>query len=277
MILYTDQHITIFQSALFQTTSTVIQLDDFVLIVDPTCLPNEINEIQSHVKAIQGNKECYLLFTHGDFDHIIGYNAFPGAKTIGSLEMQNHPRKEHKVSLIHDFDSTYYISRNYEVEFPNIDLVIDHDGKQITIGSTTLTFYKAPGHTNDSLFTILDSLGLFLAGDYLSDFELPFINHSAIAYEQTLNKAKTIINNHNIKILVPGHGQHTVNISEMDRRITMAKDYLTSLKTAIISKDERLINEMEGKFAFLSASTVESHKENVRIIESELEEHTKNK
>ncbi|MCM3782036.1 MBL fold metallo-hydrolase [Neobacillus mesonae] len=270
MIQYTDEHVTIFQSALFQTTSTVINFDEFVLIVDPTCLPDEIREIQSHVEAFRGNKECYLLFTHGDYDHIIGYNAFPGAKTIGSLEMRNHPRKEHKVRLIHEFDATYYITWNYEIEFPKIDLVIEQDVQQVAIGSTTLTFFKAPGHTHDGLFTIVDSLGLFLAGDYLSDFELPFINHSAIAYEQTLNKAATIINDHDIKILVPGHGQHTVNYTEMISRVTTAFDYLTRLKTAIINKDERTITELEREFAFLSPSTVESHIENVRIMRSEL-------
>lgn len=270
MIQYTDEHVTIFQSALFQTTSTVINFDEFVLIVDPTCLPDEIREIQSHVEAFRGNKECYLLFTHGDYDHIIGYNAFPGAKTIGSLEMRNHPRKEHKIRLIHEFDATYYITRNYEIEFPKIDLVIEQDVQQVAIGSTTLTFFKAPGHTHDGLFTIVDSLGLFLAGDYLSDFELPFINHSAIAYEQTLNKAATIINDHDIKILVPGHGQHTVNYTEMISRVTTAFDYLTRLKTAIINKDERTITELEREFAFLSPSTVESHIENVRIMRSEL-------
>jgi len=270
MIQYTDEHVTIFQSALFQTTSTVIHLDEVVLIVDPNCLPDEIREIQAHVEAIRGNRECYLLFTHGDYDHIIGYNAFPGAKTIGSLEMRNHPRKEHKVGLIHEFDATYYITRDYEVEFPKIDLVIEQDAQQIAMGSTTLTFFKAPGHTCDGLFTIVDSLGLFLAGDYISDFKLPFINHSAVAYEQTLNKAATIINDHNIKMLVPGHGQHTVNHTEMVIRITTAFDYLTKLKTAILQKDERTITELEREFAFLSPSTVESHRENVRIIRSEI-------
>ncbi|TFE19594.1 MBL fold metallo-hydrolase [Cohnella luojiensis] len=269
MIQYTDGHVTIFQSALFQTTSTVIELDDFILIVDPACLPNEIRDIQSHVMSIKGNKQCYLLFTHGDYDHIIGYNAFPGAKTIGSLEMQNHPKKEHKVHLIREFDAAYYITREYEVEFPAIDIVIEQDAQQITIGSTTLTFYKAPGHTQDGLFTIVDAMGVFLAGDYLSDFELPFIYHSAKAYEQTLNKVKTILTDHPIRMLIPGHGQHTASPIEMVERITMALDYLERLKNAVISGDEMTINELEAEFRFLSPSTVDCHRENVRIMQRE--------
>ncbi|WP_243298606.1 MBL fold metallo-hydrolase [Bacillus litorisediminis] len=256
MIQYTDESVTIFQSALFQTTSTVINLEDFILIVDPTWLPNEIHEIQSYVKSIQANKACYILFTHSDYDHIIGYHAFPGAKTIGSIELLNHPKKEAIIQAIHDFDANYYITRDYKVEFPKIDIVIDHDGQEVTIGSTTLTFYKAPGHTEDGLFTIVNSLGLFLTGDYLSDFELPFIDHSAKAYKQTLQKAKKIIDDYKINILVPGHGQYTKSHDEMERRITMATDYLERLKTAVITGNEVLIKKLEGEFRFLSAFTV---------------------
>lgn len=85
MIQYRTEHVTVFQSALFQTTSTVISLDEHIVIVDPNWLPHEVREIQSYVESIRGNKELYLLFTHGDFDHIIGYRAFPDAKTVGSI------------------------------------------------------------------------------------------------------------------------------------------------------------------------------------------------
>jgi hydroxyacylglutathione hydrolase len=54
-----------------------------VLIVDLNWLPNEVDDIRNYVDSVKGDRELYLLFTHGDFDHIIGYKAFPGAKIIG--------------------------------------------------------------------------------------------------------------------------------------------------------------------------------------------------
>lgn len=93
MIQFQNEAVTVFQSALFQTTSSVIQTKEMILIVDPNWLPNEIETIRNYVNSIQWEREIYLLFTHGDFDHIIGYQAFPGAKTIGSLGLQNHPKK----------------------------------------------------------------------------------------------------------------------------------------------------------------------------------------
>ncbi|WP_134683761.1 MBL fold metallo-hydrolase [Brevibacillus migulae] len=269
MIQFSQGHITVYQSALFQTTSTVIALDEAILIVDPTWLPSEIREIQAHVDSIKGSRDCYLLFTHGDYDHVIGYQAFPGAKTIGSLELQRHPQKERKVNLIREFDANYYITRDYPIEFPQLDFVIAQDGQQLAIGNTSLTFYKAPGHSEDSLFTIIDSLGVFIAGDYLSDFELPFIYHSAAAYESTMQRAAEILQNHDIRLLIPGHGQHTTNRSEMFRRIHLATDHLRRLKEAVIHGDEAALEKLGEEHAFPSSFTKECHEENIRIMRRE--------
>ncbi|WP_232336782.1 MBL fold metallo-hydrolase [Planococcus lenghuensis] len=266
---YTVNGTTVFQSALFQTTSTVIEWDDAVLIVDPNTLPAEIEEIQQHVNKIRGNKACYLLFTHGDFDHIIGYRAFPDTIVIASEELLRHPQKERKLQLIRDFDQTYYITRSYPIEFPQPDIVISEDSQQIQVGSVTLTFYKAPGHSADSLFTVIDSAGVFLAGDYLSDFELPFIYHSANAYEDTLKKAQTILDNHAICLLIPGHGRHTEDRQEMQRRIEQSLQHLDRLKKAAVSGDEQALARLAQEHGFPSSFTEESHAENIRIIREE--------
>ncbi|MBJ9992778.1 MBL fold metallo-hydrolase [Paenibacillus sp. S28] len=269
MIQFSNDRITVFQSALFQTTSTVIQLNEAVLIVDPNWLPVEIEEIKEHVGKVRGDRPCYLLFTHGDFDHIIGYRAFPGAITIGSEGLKHHPKKEHKLRLIRDFDATYYVTRDYPVEFPELDIVITRDGQQVPIGSDTLTFYLAPGHTADGLFTVIDPLGVFVAGDYLSDFELPFIEDSARSYEQTLHKAGRILKEHAVQWLIPGHGQYTADRPEMERRVSVALDHIERLKQAVLADDREALERLQREHGFVSESTIASHEENVRIIRRE--------
>jgi hydroxyacylglutathione hydrolase len=269
MIQYQNNDITVFQSALYQTTSIVLQTEEMVLIVDPNWLPGEIDDIRGYVNSIRGDRDTYLLFTHGDFDHIIGYKAFPGAITIGSKELSSHPQKEHKLTLIRQFDSKNYIQRKYPVEFPEIEVIISRDAHQLIVGDTTLTFYKAPGHTSDGLFTVIEPLGIFIAGDYLSNFELPFIYHSAKEYKQTLKTVQHIFDHHSIKMLVPGHGQATMDYDEMKRRLEMASDYLQRLIEAVVSKDESLIAALSKEHAFQSSFTEECHNENIRIIENE--------
>ncbi|MGG3506372.1 MBL fold metallo-hydrolase [Paenibacillus lautus] len=277
MIQYSNDQVTIFQSALFQTTSTVIQLDESIIIIDPTWLPHEIDEIREHVNAVRGNRECYLIFTHGDYDHIIGYKAFPDAKTIGSAGLRDDPKKEDKLKSIRDFDASHYITRDYPIEFPVLDIVIEKDGQQLALGSTTLTFYRAPGHTADGLFTVIDSVGVFAAGDYLSDFELPFIFQSARDYEGTIRQAARILREHPVALLIPGHGRHTTSRTEMNRRVEAARSYLERLSQAVIEGDDTALDQLRQEHGFVSEFTGKCHKENVRIIQNELQDEGGNK
>jgi hydroxyacylglutathione hydrolase len=139
----------------------------------------------------------------------------------------------------------------------------------LIVGDTTLTFYKAPGHTSDGLFTVIEPIGIFIAGDYLSDFELPFIYHSAKEYNQTLKTVQHIFDLHTIKMLVPGHGQATMDFDEMKRRLEMATQYLQRLVQAVLTKDESLIAVLSKEHGFQSSFTDECHNENVTIIENE--------
>jgi hydroxyacylglutathione hydrolase len=269
MIQFKNEYVTVFQSSLFQTTCAVVEAKEFILVVDPNWLPNEIEEIQKYVAQIQKEKELYLLFTHGDFDHIIGYKAFPEAKVIGSKGLQEHPEKEKKVNLINQFDNEYYVQRSYPILFPEVDIVIEEDGQQLILGDTTFTFYLSPGHTHDGLFTVIEPLGIWIAGDYLSDFELPFLYDSARAYVETLHKAETIIENHGVSVLVPGHGQTTSSKEEMKRRIQMSKEYLERLIETVIKDDAEELSALEKEMPFPSSFTKQCHEENIAIIQRE--------
>ncbi|UNK18808.1 MBL fold metallo-hydrolase [Paenibacillus sp. N3/727] len=269
MIQYRSEHVTVFQSALYQTTSTVIQTKEMVLIVDPNWLPDEVEATKQYVNTIKGERDTYLLFTHGDFDHIIGYQAFPDARVIGSSGLHHQSEKEQTLQMIREFDNKHYISRNYPIEFPRVDIVIHEDGQQLPLGDTTMTFYLAPGHTEDGVITVIEPLGIMIAGDYLSNFELPFIYQSAKAYMHTLEKVERIFADHSIQLLVPGHGQMTADSSEMKRRLDTASDYLDRLCEAVLTNNESVLDALYKEHAFLSAFTTACHKENVSIIRSE--------
>ncbi|MED4226740.1 MBL fold metallo-hydrolase [Neobacillus cucumis] len=269
MIQFQNESITVFQSALFQTTCTVVVTRDLVLVVDPNWLPHEIEEIRQYVSQVREDREVYLLFTHGDFDHIIGYHAFPGAKVIGSKGLEEHPEKMKKLGLIQQFYNEYYIEPPYEIGFPEVDFVISQDGQQLVFGETKLTFYLAQGHTHDGLFTLVEPLGLWIAGDYLSDFELPFIYHSAKAYEETLWKAEQVLVNHQVSVMVPGHGQTTTNRDEIQRRIQRSQDYLSRLIAAVVEEEVETQCLLEKEMPFPSNFTKQCHEDNVAIIRRE--------
>ena len=251
MIIYKDSSLTLFQSALFQTNSLLFDAGAFVLLVDPNWLPAEIQLIRNYVDEFHKGKPVYLLFTHADFDHILGYGLFPEAKVIASERFQNNIAKDRVLKEVYSFDQKHYLKRDYKISYPEVDIIISKDGEQVEIEGERLTFYLSPGHTADGLFTIIESTGVFIAGDYLSDLEFPFIYYSIKDYEDTLHKVDFILQNHLINILIPGHGPF---LKDNNKEIMVRRDrdlrYIQDLKNSILNQTPFPLQYWLNQFPF---------------------------
>ncbi|MBW4084788.1 MBL fold metallo-hydrolase [Paenibacillus sp. S150] len=235
MLKWKRGEITLFRSELYETNSLVVESAGHVLVVDPCWLPGEVEEIRRYVSGVLGGRRLLLLFTHSDFDHIIGYGAFAEAEVIASKAFTDKSREERESILeeIRAFDDNYYLRRSYEITYPDVDHIMGQDGQTMVFGELQLTGYAAPGHTNDGLFTVVDSPRLFIAGDYLSDVEFPYIYDSSTAYEATLGKVERIIARHPVPLLVPGHGEAAESQPEIERRRGAGLDYIRRLRAAV--------------------------------------------
>lgn len=271
MIVWKDQHTTLFKSALYETISAVVKTEDCILIADPCWLANEVEEIKNYVERNRGKRPLYLLFTHSDYDHIIGYKAFPDATVIASEALSNksNPEKERIVEQIKEFDDEYYITRNYEIQYPDVQIPIAGEETVLSIGQTKLTFFQARGHTDDGIFTVVEPLGVLLAGDYLSDIEFPFIYEDSKQYEITIRKLDYILENYDIRLLVTGHGNAASEIFEMKKRQRDSLNYIQNVRKLIIKSDqvglEKLIEG--GRFP---RNLKKCHKQNIVQMKKEL-------
>lgn len=265
MIQFKQAGICVFQSALYQTTATVIDTPDLVLIVDPNWLPQEIEEIAAYVRSVRAKKPLYLLFTHSDYDHIIGWQAFPDAITIASAAFVNNEAKAKEVRQIQEFDDKYYIQRNYPIAYPEIQLTIKKDEDFLSFENTRIRFWLAPGHNADGLFALIEPLGIWLAGDYLSDVEFPFIYHSLDDYQATLQKATHIVGKMRPKVLVPGHGRASQDISEMGQRILFSEQYLSALLRHAKGEQEFDEEQLLAQYSF-PLGLRSSHQANLQLI-----------
>jgi hydroxyacylglutathione hydrolase len=232
-IIYRDPHITVFQSTLFQTNSTVVQTDDLVLVVDPAWLPEEVKNIRRYTDDIRGNKPVYMVITHGDYDHIIGYKAFEPDKVFIPKAMADRTDKDVVLQQILDFDQQYYIRRPYPIEFPDAEFKVFRDGVQYRSGDTKMAFYLTPGHTADSMMVVVWQLGLCIAGDYLSDVEFPLIEHSSVEYINTLEKLPHIHDRNWFTRLIPGHGTPALTLNEWLQRRTESLSYIYALRETV--------------------------------------------
>lgn len=273
LIIWKDEHTTVFRSALYETTSSVVVTDDCVIVVDPNWLPYEIEEIQRYVDGVKGDRLIYLLFTHSDFDHIIGYRAFPDAIVIasGAFHRKSTSDKEQIIEEIKTFDDDYYISRNYEIIYPKVDHIIDGDGTSIKIGKTKLTFFQAQGHNDDGLFTIIEPMGLFFCGDYFSDIEFPYIYFSSYEYERTILKLNEILFQFEIKLLVTGHGNPTTSTKEMIKRQQNSLEYIVKMREYISFNHNEAIIQLIEDYKF-PRNMKKSHDNNRLLMEKELVE-----
>jgi hydroxyacylglutathione hydrolase len=270
-IIYRDPHITIFQSALFQTNSTVVRTDDVVLVIDPAWLPEEVYNIQRYVQEIRGNRSLFLIFTHSDYDHIIGYRAFQPDKVFMSEAMGQNPAKEAILGQLLDFDAGFYIERNYPLEYPSGDFLVFRDGVQFRNGQTKMTFYLTPGHTADSMMVVIWSLGLCLAGDYLSDIEFPIIDHSSVEYARTLEKLPRIHDRNWFTRLVPGHGHPSLAINDWLRRRTESLAYIYGLRESIATGKPFDEDFLWKRYRFQRRQQ-EFHAQNIELLTREYHE-----
>jgi len=264
VIRYKDKHLTIFESQIYQTVSTVIQTDDCVIVADPAFLPMEIGEIQQYVQSVKGNRPIYLLFTHSDWDHIVGAGAFPEATVIAS-EAFTAKNPDEILEQGKAFDDEYYLDRKYPLIYPEVDVAVEKDGQQLRMGQTVLTFYEAKGHTDDGIFAIVEPLGIWIAGDYLSDIEFPFIYSSVEDYIETLKKTDMILDNHEIHVMIPGHGHAAFGKNEILKRKSDGLRYIQNLIRAVESNagHEHLVEPYPYK-----RSLIKCHEANVKFIKS---------
>jgi hydroxyacylglutathione hydrolase len=270
LILYKDNHVTVFKSALYQVNSVVVQTEDMVLIVDPAYLPEEIKEIREYAESLAINKPMYVLFTHSDFDHIPGYGSFPNAAFIASETFTRHPDPVGMVTIINTEDEKLYLKRPYTIEYPSINIVISMDEQKLTIGATELTFYLAPGHNRDGIFTVIEPLGILITGDYLSDLEFPFVYHSFQDYFNTLNKVVPIYQNHFIRLMIPGHGTVCDNRYAVIERIKESEQYLAIIMQERNVSNKTSIGAILALFGYSFPTFMEKmHNGNLNLLEKE--------
>ncbi|MDN4493549.1 MBL fold metallo-hydrolase [Ureibacillus aquaedulcis] len=267
MIKYQTNHVTIFQSVLYKTTSLVIRTEDCIIVVDPNLLPDEVLEIRQYVDKFKEDKPIYLVFTHSDWDHIAGFGAFQDAVVIAAEALQTREGKEDILNLIRQFDDQYYLDRTYPLLFPTVDIPVLEDGQVFDIGQTKLTFYLAEGHTDDGIFVVVEPLGIWIAGDYLSDVEFPFIYHDSEKYEQTIGKTDRILGSHDIKLLVPGHGTATDIKEEIIFRKVLSYRYIQELRKAVKENSDHQFLIQGYKY---KQDQMNSHNENAALVRREL-------
>ena len=192
-------------SGIWQLSSAVLSRDGAVVVVDPGYFPRELDELSR--LAREHGEVLAVAFTHGHWDHVLGWRSFPGAAVWTSPRLAAAMRDgsaERNLSDARDFDGRWYVERGAPYAWPPPERVRPlGEGDAPTIGDLGLRALTLPGHSADGLGLHVPSAGLLLCGDYLSPCEIPFVEDLA-AYRATLRRLLALLGE--LQTVVPGHG-----------------------------------------------------------------------
>jgi glyoxylase-like metal-dependent hydrolase (beta-lactamase superfamily II) len=210
--------------------SMVVYGSKATMVVDPGWLPEEIDELRDLANNTPARRATHVLLTHGDVDHVVGWNEF-GETTLVAHPLAKERDPEQKRQLVREIDERHGINRPGDYRYPPAEVFTSPD--RLDLGGLTALFFSAPGHTNDSMFTVLPERKLLIAGDYMIDMEGPYILNSVDDFRNTLLLARKLCDEYGIETMAPGHGHVATSRREIDARLDTDLDYVDRLRDAV--------------------------------------------
>jgi glyoxylase-like metal-dependent hydrolase (beta-lactamase superfamily II) len=198
--------VIVFVSDVWQTTCTAVRNGDEGFVIDSPVYPQELGALPGVLEQASFPVSG-LLSTHGDWDHLLGRLAFPGA-ALGCAEstaarLGAEPGAAQR--RLREFDAEHYVSRPGRLSLGTLQS-LPVPGKLELGPSHELELSEATGHTADGVAYWLPWLGILVCGDYLSPVEIPMLSAGGNleAYRATLGRLGEMVAQANW--VIPGHG-----------------------------------------------------------------------
>ncbi|HEX4012071.1 MAG TPA: MBL fold metallo-hydrolase [Solirubrobacteraceae bacterium] len=201
--------ILVFVSDVWQTTCAAVRGGDEGFVIDSPVYPEELRALPE-VLEHAGFPASGLLATHGDWDHLLGRIAFPGA-ALGcaeataqrlSIELGEAQRR------LRAFDAEHYVEDRAPLSLGSLQPLPVPGRLELgsAPGTHELELHLADGHTADGVAYWLPWARALVCGDYLSPVEIPMLSAggSLPAYRATLERLAPLVDR--AEWVIPGHG-----------------------------------------------------------------------
>ena len=118
---------------------------------------------------------------------------------------------------------------------------------RVELGPFELVAHEVPGHCASQIALYLPSLGLLVAGDTLSDIEIPWLDGPAWVYRRSLTALHWLFEQEDVRYLVPGHGSVAHGRVDGYRRVLRDIDYLMHLEQRVAGARDRGLSLPEAQ------------------------------
>jgi hydroxyacylglutathione hydrolase len=221
----------------YTTTTTVVAGDDGgCLLIDPAVTAADLAALAGWLTE-RGLRPVAGWSTHPHWDHLLWSPAFgqapryatPRAVAVAARELPGLITGVEDEAPGHDL-------RSFAQVEPLLGREIDWSGPRAVVYPHDA---HAPGHGA----VLLPDTGVLIAGDMLSDLEIPLLDLDAAdpfgGYREGLELLAGVPG---VRVLVPGHG-HVGDQAEFRRRVDADRGYLDATEAGADPADERLTDE----------------------------------
>lgn len=214
------------------TTSTVVVDDDGAcLLVDPTLTPADLLDLAAEIDG-RGWHVAAAFSTHPHWDHV-----------LWSDELPDVPRWATPAAAAAATDRDLAAQAATDLPGHRWDVVggttpLPPDTTELTWIGPRAVVVPTPGHAPGHASLYLPGDGVLVAGDLLSDVEVPLLDDVDGAVDD-YRRALTRLADLEVDVLVPGHGR-VADGAGARRRMDADHRYLDDLTAGVDPRDPRL-------------------------------------
>jgi glyoxylase-like metal-dependent hydrolase (beta-lactamase superfamily II) len=222
------EDVIVVASRLWQTTATAVRRGEESMLIDSPYFPDELELLPTLLEQA-GFRPNGLLATHADWDHLLARYGFPELPLGVGGPTAERLRAEPGVAQrrLRDADADNYVVRPGPLSLGAAQ-TLPVPG-YVAVGDAELELHPAPGHTADGTAIVARHAGVLIAGDYLSNMEIPMISEGGSIGDYRSTLARLVAFAETLDTVVPGHGSP----HDRDTALRLAdedSDYLDALE-----------------------------------------------
>lgn len=224
-------------SQVYTTTSTVVVgADGTCLVVDPAVTASEVDGLADAIRT-HGWTPVAVWSTHAHWDHVLDGRGLTGLPRWSAGASGTDAE-----TLAAERDADPELARTGEAPAPIAALVAPYPQRTAGVldwAGPPVHVLQHSAHANPHTALHLPDAGVLVAGDMLSDVEIPLLDLSADDPVGDYLAALDLLASVDATVVVPGHGR-AGSADELHRRLVADRAYLAALVSGDGRPDERL-------------------------------------